>query len=165
MRRSTIPAIAVLFIAILPALAAVAPDAGITSSKQLTVPAAPYDESANARQDVLAAFAHAKQSGKRVLIDFGGNWCPDCRILAAVMELPAVRPFIDAHYEVVRIDVSRFNRNLDVAKDYGAPSIKGVPYLVIAQPDGKILVSSDEVTDEKHTTPQQMTDWLAYWAQ
>jgi thiol-disulfide isomerase/thioredoxin len=157
-----------IFAAILstaPAWSASAPSLSIASSKQLATPLPlPYDETADARADIQAAFARARQSGKRVLIDFGGNWCPDCRILAGVMARDEMRPFMAAHFEVVSVDVGRFKRNLDVAKTYGAPKMPGVPWLVVAQPDGKILVSSFEVTDEHHTTPQQMADWLAAWA-
>jgi thiol-disulfide isomerase/thioredoxin len=148
-----------------PALAAAAPHVRIARSSQLATPLPyPYDETADARAAIRAAFARARQNGKRVLIDFGGNWCPDCRILAGVMALPEVAPFLAAHFELVTVDVGRFKRNLDVAKAYGAPKIAGVPFLVIARPDGKVLVASYAVTDEHHTKPQQMVDWLAAWA-
>src|SRR5690348_4124707 len=42
----------------------------------------PYDEQANADQDISAALALAKTDNKYVLLDFGGNWCPDCIVLA-----------------------------------------------------------------------------------
>src|SRR6478672_8222530 len=75
-----------------------APHVRLHSNAELPVPLPlPYDEQANATAQVDAAFKRAKQTGKRVLIDFGGNWCPDCRILAGVMKLPEVRSFIDSH--------------------------------------------------------------------
>ncbi len=46
----------------------------------------PYDESADAMAAVDAALARAEESGKRVLIDLGGNWCGWCRLLAGVMD-------------------------------------------------------------------------------
>ncbi|MEJ0042207.1 MAG: thioredoxin family protein [Rhizomicrobium sp.] len=54
----------------------------------------PYDETANADADVAAAFARARKSGKCVFIDLGGNWCGDCVVLANIMQLPEVKPFI-----------------------------------------------------------------------
>src|SRR5215469_5747902 len=40
----------------------------------------PYDENADAAARLTKAFANAKASGRRVLVDFGGNWCADCRV-------------------------------------------------------------------------------------
>ena len=69
-----------------------APRLPITDLKDLpVVTTAPYDESANADAVVAAAFARARKSHKRVLLDLGGNWCPDCIVLANVMRLPAMQ--------------------------------------------------------------------------
>ena len=145
--------------------AADAPKVKIASLKQLPTPLPyPYDENANAAAQVKAAFARAKQSGKRVLVDFGGNWCPDCRILAGVMDLPGVKPFVAAHYELVSVDVGRFDRNLDIVKSLGVEKLAGVPWLVVAAPDGATVASSDDITDDHHRTPQSMVDWLARYA-
>jgi thiol-disulfide isomerase/thioredoxin len=54
-----------------------------------------------------------------VLVDLGGNWCGDCRILAATMELPEMKRFIDQHFVVVSIDVGRFDKNLQIPAKYG----------------------------------------------
>jgi thiol-disulfide isomerase/thioredoxin len=159
-----------LFVALVCALpvtafAAAAPRVHIADSKLLPTPLPyPYDEAANADAAVDAAFARAKASGKRVLVDLGGNWCPDCRILAGVMNLPEVKPFLDAHFEIVSIDVGRFNRNMQIPARFHVAKLGGVPWLVIAEADGKVLASSYEVTDEHHTRPQAMVDWLAHWA-
>ena len=87
--RTTLGVLAAVF-AFTAALGAAPPRAGIKSFAELTPPSAPYDESADADAAVKAAFIRAKRSHKRVLIDLGGNWCGDCRILAGVMELPDV---------------------------------------------------------------------------
>ena len=160
--------IGTLSLAGLVAAGAAAPAPGprvhIADSKQLPTPLPyPYDEAANANAAVDAAFARAKASGKRVLVDLGGNWCPDCRILAGVMALPEVKPFLESHFEIVSIDVGRFDRNLQIPARFRIAKLGGVPWLVIAEPDGNVLASSYEVTDEHHTTPQSMVDWLARW--
>jgi thiol:disulfide interchange protein len=141
-----------------------APHVHIAESKALPTPLPyPYDEKADANAAVDAALVRAKASGKRVLIDMGGNWCPDCRILAGVMALPEMKPFLDAHYEMVSVDVGRFDRNLQIPARFHVAKLAGVPWIVIAEPDGSVVVSSDDVTDEHHHTPQAMADWLARW--
>ena len=145
--------------------AVTAPRVHISDNKQLATPLPyPYDEAANANAAVDAAFARAKANGKRVLVDLGGNWCPDCRILAGVMALPEVKPFLESHFEIVSVDVGRFNKNLQIPARFHVAKLSGVPWLVIADSDGTVAVSSYEVTDARHMTPQSMVDWLAHWA-
>lgn len=164
-RASIIATIALLCLPGWTASASDVPEIHIRTLKQLPVPLPlPYDEGADATSQLNQAFERAKANGKRVLIDFGGNWCPDCRILAGVLALPEVRPFVDAHFEMVSVDVGRFDHNLDVAKALQIRKLTGVPWLVIIDAGGKILVSSDVVTDEHHRTPQSMLDWLARFA-
>lgn len=43
--------------------------------------ARPYDETADAEQEIAAAVAAARGDGKRVLLVFGANWCSWCRRL------------------------------------------------------------------------------------
>ena len=135
------------------------------SDLRLPVPATPYDVSADAAAAVDAALARAKQSGKRVLLDLGGNWCGDCRFLAGVLEIPAVKSFVDENFEVVFVDVGRFDKNLDIPARFGAPKPKGVPTILVLAADGT-LVNTDQredLSDARSMTPQAVVDWLARW--
>jgi hypothetical protein len=133
---------------------------------ELTVPDAPYDGRVNADAAVDTAFVQARAQHKLLLIDLGGNWCADCRILSGVMELPEVQAFIDAYYVTVFVDVGRFNRNLQIPARYGITQrLEGVPAVLIVAADGK-LVNRDHVEaldDARRMTPQAIADWLAQW--
>lgn len=151
----------------MPALAVPAPRVGIESFAQLAPPQAPYDVAANANAAVDVAFARARKSHKRVLIDLGGNWCGDCRILAGLMELPQMRSFLAAHFEIVSVDVGRFNTNLQIPARFGITKrLLGVPTVLIATPEGKLLNGNDvfALADARHMQPQAVADWLAKWA-
>ena len=127
----------------------------------------PYDETANADAAVNAAFARAKKSHKRVLIDLGGNWCGDCIILDNVMQLPEVRRFVETHYETVSIDVGRFNKNLQIPARFGITKrLEGVPSVLIATPDGKLVNEGHTaaLADARTMAPQAIADWIAQWA-
>ena len=127
----------------------------------------PYDEQADAHAALNAAFARARANGKRVLIDFGGNWCGDCRVLAGIMELPEVKTFITQHYDVVTIDVGRYTRNMDIAAQFGLGKLAGgVPEILVAEANGKLINVSNaaDLEDARHMTPQALADWLARWA-
>jgi thiol:disulfide interchange protein len=161
-------AFAVSFVAVAaPAFAATAPHVSITSLSDLTVPDAPYDTKANADAQVDAAIARAKKDGKRVMIDLGGNWCADCRILAGLMELPEMHAFLAAHYEMVSINVGRFDTNLQIPARYGITQrLEGVPAILVVTTDGKLVNPGrvSAIQDARHMTPQALADWLAQWA-
>lgn len=144
-----------------------APHVSLTDIAQLPTPLPlPYNDKSDADADVAAAFAKAQASGKRVLIDFGGNWCPDCRVMAGVMELPELKPFVEAHYEVVTVDVGRFDRNLHIPKRYGIEKLAGVPTALIVEADGTLINAANaaEVANAREMTPQDIANWLARYA-
>lgn len=129
------------------------------------VTATPYDASVDGRA-VDAALARAKASGKLVLIDLGANWCPDCRILANVMLLPELKAFLAAHFEVVVLDVGRFDRNLEVAARFGIKDrLKGIPAVFVVSKEGKLLNPDGlyALSDARQMNPQAIADWLAGW--
>ena len=52
-----------------------------------------------------------------------------------------------AHYEVVAVDVGRFNRNLQIPARFGITKrLEGVPTLLIATPDGKLVNGGNDVS-------------------
>jgi len=126
----------------------------------------PYDEKADADTQVAAAKARAKRDKKKLIIDLGGNWCPDCRILAGVLELPEVRAFVARHYVVVTVDVGRMDKNLQIPRRYGIDRVRGVPALLIVDPRTDKLLNADRLfalSDARSMTPQALADWLAQW--
>jgi thiol-disulfide isomerase/thioredoxin len=148
--------------------AAPAPKLHIAALSELATPLPlPYDTAANADADVAAAKAKAKASGKLLLIDLGGNWCGDCRVLAGVMSFPEMKAFDDAHYVVVAVDVGRFNRNLQIPAHYGITKrLEGVPSLLVVDPNADTLINRDHtaaLADARSMTPQALADWLAQW--
>lgn len=159
---------AAAFLVATSAFAAPAPKVHIETLQELPTPLPyPYDETRNADTDVAAAKAKAKASHRLLLIDLGGNWCGDCRVLAGVMDLPEVKSFLDKHYVEVSVDVGRFDRNLQVPAHYGITKrLEGVPALLIVDPKTDKLLNAGRVSalaDARSMTPQALADWLAQW--
>jgi thiol-disulfide isomerase/thioredoxin len=152
------------------ATAATAPKVSIASLADLpVVERSPYDTNADATAVVDAAFARAGKNGKRVLIDLGGNWCGDCLVLANLMQLPEMKRFLAAHFEIVKIDIGRYDKNLQIPARFGVTDrlkTGGVPSIIIAEPDGTFVNRNDisALEDARHMTPQAIADWLAQWA-
>ena len=151
----------------LPAAAAQPPRVSISDYGQLKTPLPyPYDEAANATAQIDKAFAKAKAGKKLLLIKMGGNWCGDCRILQATMDLPEVKAFLNRHYEMISIDVGRMDKNLQIPARYGVKDkLEGVPAILIVDPkNGKQLVARADVAalaDARHMSPQALANWLA----
>lgn len=147
--------------------AARAPHVSVSSLEALRQPLpSPYDEEADADRQVALAKARAKARGKTLLIDLGGNWCADCRVLAGIFELPEVKAFLQRHYEVVTVDIGRFNRNQQIFQHYGVTKLNGVPALLIVDPRQDRLLNDGHLfalADARHMTPQALVDWLAQW--
>jgi len=130
------------------------------------VPPAPFSESADAHADVALALSRAQATHKYVLLDFGGNWCPDCRVTSGVLEMKEVQPWVARNFIVVPIDVGRMNKNLDIAEAYGQ-KIHAVPTIVVLDASGKILNAGNPtaLSDARSMTPQAIVDTLNGWIQ
>ncbi|MEP7005963.1 MAG: thioredoxin family protein [Sphingomonas bacterium] len=151
-----------------PVVAATAPHIPIASFEQLAKPLPfPYDEQADARGVVAAAKARARAHHKLLLIDLGGNWCLDCRLLAGTMELPELRKFLAAKYEIAIVAVGRFDKNLDIPAHYGITNrLEGVPAVLIVDPRTDRLINAGHIAalaDARSMSPQALADWLASW--
>jgi thioredoxin 1 len=101
----------------------------------------PYNESANAAADVQRALAAARADRNDVLVVFGANWCPDCRELDKALN-GSSHALIAGHFQVVKIDVGRFDKNLELANQYGNPIRMGIPAVVVLSADNRIVYSS-----------------------
>ena len=125
----------------------------------------PYDESADAGATIAAAQAKAKAVGKKLMIVFGANWCPDCRVLAGIADRPEVKPWLDANYVTVLIDTGRHNKNMDIAAQYGL-ALQAIPSVLVLTADGKV-VNRDEALalgDARTMAPQDVVALLARWS-
>jgi thioredoxin 1 len=132
-----------------------------------SAPSAPYDVDADAHAQIAAAIARAAQNHKFVLIDFGGNWCPDCRVTAGVLAMDQVKPWVSTMFEVVMVDIGRMNKNMDIGEAYGV-HVKAVPTMIILDPAGRMINAGSDpaaLQDARGMTPQAIVDTLNGWIQ
>jgi thiol:disulfide interchange protein len=121
-----------------------------------------YSETSNATADIAAALLRARREHKRVLLDFGGNWCGDCQVLDIYYHQSPNAELLAKNYIVVHVNIGHMDKNVDVAKKYNVPITKGVPALAIIDAHGNLLYS-ERAKEFEHTTPEAITAFLNRW--
>ena len=124
-----------------------------------------YDENANAHRQIGDALATAAREHKRVILDFGGNWCGDCQVLDIYLHRAPNDALLHESYVLVDIDIGRYDRNLDLARQYDIPLKLGVPALAVLDAHGHLLYSQKNGEFEKmtHMDPESVTAFLEKW--
>jgi thiol:disulfide interchange protein len=124
-----------------------------------------YPDPAKAKGDLAAALKAAPAQHKRILLDFGGNWCGDCHVLDIYFHDPVNRPILEENFVLVDINVGRYDANLDLARKYHIPLDKGVPALAVLSEDGKLLYSQQtgQFAPMRKMEPSAVTKFLVQW--
>jgi thiol:disulfide interchange protein len=75
-----------------------------------------YPDVSRAAPDIEAALREAATGGKRVLVEFGGNWCGDCRVLDANFHRPENEALLASRFVLVHVNVGDkgITHNFDV---------------------------------------------------
>jgi thiol:disulfide interchange protein len=121
-----------------------------------------YSETANPSADINAALAQARREHKRVILDFGGNWCGDCQVLDIYYHQSPNAELLAKNFILVHINIGHMDKNVDVAKKYNVPITKGVPALAVIDANGKLLYAEREKEFE-HPSPEAITAFLNRW--
>jgi thiol-disulfide isomerase/thioredoxin len=114
-----------------------------------------YEESADARAQVAAAVAKAKKENRRVLVQWGANWCGWCHLLHEKFASDrAIARELMYEYDLVLVDVGRFDKNLDLASGLGADlKANGLPFLTVLDGEGKPLANQETGSLESKDSP------------
>ena len=124
-----------------------------------------YPDPTQARADLAAALKTAAQNHKRVILDFGGNWCGDCQVLDIYFHNQQNRPILEANFVLVHVNIGQMDENLDLAKQYQVPLDRGVPALAVLSDKGKLLYSQrgGEFAPMRRMDPASVTHFLVQW--
>jgi thiol-disulfide isomerase/thioredoxin len=114
-----------------------------------------YNENADAKADINSALAAAKKENRRVLIQWGGNWCSWCILLHDCFQSNKdLAKTLRYEYDVVFVDVGKMEKNLTLAESYKADFKKhGVPYLTVLDAEGRVL--ANQPTDPFETKTKE----------
>ena len=124
-----------------------------------------YNENADAHAEVRDALARAAREHKRIILDFGGNWCGDCQVLDIYFHREPNAALLADNYVLVDIDIGHMDKNVDIAQRFDVPLQKGVPALAVLDAHGHLLYSQTNGEFEKMRSmdPASVTSFLEHW--
>ena len=94
-----------------------------------------FDPKRDAAQDIRSAMVQAQKEHKHILLDVGGQWCIWCCMLDTLyMKNPDLSDYLYRHYIVVKVNVSKENKNTEVLSHY--PEVAGYPHLFVLDKNG-----------------------------
>ncbi len=102
----------------------------------------PYNDFADAKAEIRQALAAAAQAKVPVVIVFGANWCGDCKVLDIAMKTGTSAPLFAKDFKVVKVNVGKFDKNVDIAESYGVPLKHGIPAVVFLSPKNEVLYAT-----------------------
>ncbi|MEN8174868.1 MAG: thioredoxin family protein [Pseudomonadota bacterium] len=105
-----------------------------------------YSRGYSAERDPFAdgrdAIALAQRSGRRILIEVGGDWCTWCHVLDRVIrDNREVERALRDNFVVMKVNVSDANDNAEFMQ--GLPKVPGYPKLFVSRSDGSIIHAQD----------------------
>jgi len=96
----------------------------------------PYERKIITEQELINFI---NTSTNQPVVIFGANWCPDCQILSAVLSLPSVKQYIDAHFSIMLVDLGRYDINMNLLEVVGIEQKDGVPRVIIFDRNRKAI--------------------------
>lgn len=119
----------------------------------------PFDPGRNANKDLNAAKIRAAAEHKRILLDFGANWCAPCVTLDHLFNGdPAINHSLRAGYILVTIPISLQEDSAftaSIRRRY--PKFSIVPHLLVIDADGKMLW--DQPVAPLLNVPKEALSW------
>ncbi len=111
-----------------------------------------YNELADARAELNQALAAAQAQRKNVLVVFGANWCGDCLALDRKMSAGSLSEHVGKRLVVLKVNVGRFDRNVDLAAQIGVSLKKGIPAVAVLANDGSVIKATNggELADARN---------------
>ncbi len=124
-----------------------------------------FDPLRDPKADLASAVRLATQTGKRIILDVGGEWCGWCVHMDKYFYLnPPLEKLRDANFVWVKINMSDENENKEFLAAY--PAIDAYPFLFVLEKDGTLLHAQETGSLEAKETYDlnKFTTFLKTWA-
>ena len=127
----------------------------------------PYNGEIYSESDIERFLDSSINKSKQPIIIFGGNWCPDCRILEGTLQLPTIKKYMIEHYEIMHVDVGRYDKNMNLISYFKIPKEEGVPRVLVFDTNKNILnmESTKEWTTARDRKQQEIFNYFQAFVQ
>ena len=125
-----------------------------------------YDESLNGMEQIEKAITEARESGRYVLCQVGGNWCPWClRFAQFATTDTAIAPLIKDEFIYIHVNYSKDNKNPEAMEFLGNPARFGFPVFVIINDEGRPIhiQESASLEEGKSYDRKKVKNFLSLW--
>lgn len=129
------------------------------------VPVLKFDPKRDAEADIQGAIGEAQRTGKRILIDVGGDWCGYCHEMDQFFtEHPEILHLRDKSFVTVAIYYGIDNKNRQALSRYS--KVLGVPHFFVLEKDGTLLYSQHVLELRTGSTydPEKMKTFFLKWS-
>ena len=109
----------------------------------------PYSGMLIADDDLKKFINFSVEQNKQTIIIFGANWCPDARLLEAVMQLKLIKKYLDRHSNILHIDVGDYEINTELFNVFDKNIRDGIPRIFIMDRKGRNINLHDNDTMRK----------------
>ncbi len=126
-----------------------------------------YHPEENAKKEIAEAVKLAKDSGKHVLIQVGGNWCVWCaRFNDFVTKDKSLDSLVTSNFVTYHLNYSPENKNEDLLKKYEFPQRFGFPVFLILNEKGELIhtQSSWYLEAEKSYDKEKVKAFFSDWS-
>lgn len=125
-----------------------------------------YDEKLDAIAQIDQAVKLASSTGRKVICQVGGNWCPWClRFANFITEDKEIAELIEKHFVYIHVNTSKDNKNKEALIRLGNPGRFGYPVFVILNHDGSVLhiQNSAYLEEGKGYDRKKVLDFFKNW--
>jgi thioredoxin-related protein len=126
----------------------------------LAVPAVfSQDQKPDSAQNIInAAMANIRSTDKNILIIFHASWCIWCKWLDTTLENTEIKPIMENHYTIARLDVKEFGEKIQALENPGGQKLlgefggskSGLPFLAILNKKGTMIANSNVMSKNQN---------------
>ena len=103
----------------------------------------PYERIDLNESDLRNFIDNTINNNQQPVVIFGANWCPDCRIFSGTMDIPKIEKHINEKFNVLYIDVLRYEINMDLMEEFGIASAEGIPRVLVFDKNKNVINNSN----------------------
>ena len=125
-----------------------------------------YDEDLDPMAQIDEALELARGTGRLVMCQVGGNWCPWCiRFADFITSDNEIRAFVEKNFVYIHVNTSKEHKNVEVMKRLGNPGRFGYPVFVLLDHEGHVLhiQNSSYLEQEKSYDRKKVLDFFRNW--